>query len=237
MYSEKDMADFLSYLENLTGTKVDTLDTSALSSHFYGVELNVDNPYTLLLIGDYAINYQGEYYKIDGEKAAKMCQSIVRDTRVGEGVSYLLNHRYLSLLEGVWDTTYMMESLYSGAPLEDAALTMLEASIDTQKERLILTLENHTGSTLEFGSMYSLEVLVNNRWYSIIDMINSNINYGWTSILYILKNDESMGDTYSLRYHQPLPSGTYRLVKAVTAENGTQGYLSVEFQVDADKMN
>jgi hypothetical protein len=48
----------------------------------------------------------------------------------------------------------------------------------------------------------------------------------------MLKNDESMGDTYHLQYFQPLPLGTYRLVKAVTTEVGTEGYLSVEFQVE-----
>ncbi len=231
VYTEKDMKNFLDYLDNLSGTRVDKLDTTSLPSSFYGIELNIDNPFTLLILGDYAINYKGEYYKIDGRKAKEMCQTIVDDTTKWEGVSYILNHRYLSLLEGVWDTTYMTESTYTGAPLENASLTMLEASIDAQKELLILTLENHTGSTLQFGSMYSLEVLVDDHWYYIGDMINSNVNIGWNSILHILKNDEAMGDTYHLRYLQPLPTRTYRLVKAVTAEDGTKGYLSVEFQV------
>jgi hypothetical protein len=169
---------------------------------------------------------------IDGKKAKEMCQSIVDDTREWEGVSYILNHRYLSLLEGIWDTTRMTKSPYTEAPLENATLTMMEASIDTQKERLILTLENHTGSTLQFGSMYSLEVLVDDLWYYVGDMINSNVNIGWTSILFMLKNDESMGDTYHLQYFQPLPPGTYRLVKSVTTEVGTEGYLFVELQVE-----
>jgi hypothetical protein len=225
------MVAFLDYLENLTGTRVDQPDTSAFRSPFYGVELNVDNPYTLLFISDYAINYQGEYYKIDGEKAEEMCQSIVRDTRVGEGVSYILNHRYLSLLEGTWDTTYMLASSYIEAPLLNASLTMDEPSIDSRQEQITLTIENHTGSTLQFGSMYSLEVLVDNHWYYIGDMINSNVNIGWEMLLYILKNDEAIGDTYDLKYLQPLPTGSYRLVKSVTAEDGTEGYLSAEFQV------
>jgi hypothetical protein len=239
VYTEKDMKAFLDYLDNLSGTRVNKPDTTAFPSSFYGIELNVDNPYTLLILGDYAINYKGEYFKIDGKKAEEMCQSIVDDTRESEGVSYILNHRYLSLLEGIWDTTYMTESHYTEAPLENATLTMVESSIDTQKERLVLTLENHTGSTLQFGSMYSLEVLVGDLWYYVGDlwyyvgdMINSNINIGWTSILFMLKNDESMGDTYHLQYFQPLPPGTYRLVKAVTTEVGTEGYLSVEFQVE-----
>lgn len=231
VYTEKDMRDFLDYLEKLSGTRVDELDPTALPSSFYGIELNVDNPYILLILGDYAINYKGEYYKIDGQKAVKMCQSIVNDTRVGEGVSYILNHRYLSLLEGVWDTTYMTKSSYTEAPVENASMTMLESSIDPRKDRLILTLENHTGNTLQFGSMYSLEVLVDDIWYYIGDMINSNNNIGWTSILYMLQDEESMGDTYHLQYLQPLPVGTYRLVKAVTTEAATEGYLSVEFEV------
>jgi hypothetical protein len=231
VYTEKDMKNFLDYLENLSGTRVDTLDPTALPGSFYGIELNVDNPYTLLILGDYAINYKGEYYKINGQKAEEMCQSIVNDTRVGEGVSYILNHRYLSLLEGVWDTTYMTKSSYTEAPMENASMTMQESSIDPQKDRIILTLENHTGSTLQFGSMYSLEVQVDDNWYYIGDMINSNVNIGWESILYMLQDEESMGDTYYLQYLQPLPAGTYRLVKSVTTETATEGYLSVEFEV------
>ena len=232
VYTEKDMKAFLDYLEHLSGTKVDNPDTTAFPNTFYGIELNVDNPYTLLIIGDYAINYKGEYYKIDGKKAEEMCQSIVKDTREWEGMSYIINHRYLSLLEGVWDTTFMTASSYTEAPLENATMTMTEASINSQKDRLVLTLENHTGSTLQFGSMYSLEVMVDGRWYYIGDMTNSNINIAWTSILFMLKNDESMGDTYHMLYLQPLPAGTYRLIKSVTTEEGTEGYLSVEFQVE-----
>lgn len=232
VYTEKDMKNFLDYLENLSGTRVDTLDPTALPGSFYGIELNVDNPYTLLILGDYAINYKGEYYKINGQKAEEMCQSIVNDTRVGAGVSYILNHRYLSLLEGVWDTTYMTKSSYTEAPMENASMTMQESSIDPQKDRIILTLENHTGSTLQFGSMYSLEVQVDDNWYYIGDMINSNVNIGWNTLLYILNNDDVTEDTYYLEYHQPLPAGTYRLVKKVTTEDGMEGYLSVEFQVE-----
>ncbi len=232
VYMEKDMKAFLDYFEKLSGTRVEKPDTTAFPSTFYGIELNVDDPYTLLILGDYAINYKGEYYKIDGRKAEAMCQSIVHETRVGEGMTYILNHRYLSLLEGSWDTTYMTASNYTDAPLENAAMTMQESSIDPQKDRLILTLENHTGSTLQFGSMYSLEVLVDNRWYYVGDMINSNVNIGWTSILFLLKNDETMGDTYYMQYLQPLPTGTYRLVKSVTTEAGSEGYLAVEFQVE-----
>jgi hypothetical protein len=235
VYTEKDVTPVLDYLESLAGTRVDKPDPSAFQSPFYGIELNVDNPYTLLIIGDYAINYKGEYYKIDGRKAEELCRSVVRDTRVGDGLSYILNHRYLSLLDGSWDTTYMTKSPFSRAPIENASLSMEEASIDTRKEQLVLTLENHTGRTLEFGSWYGLEVLLDSHWYSINDMINDNVNIAWTSILYILQNEETMGDTYYLQFHQPLPAGTYRLVKSVNTEDGSEGYLAVEFEVRQEK--
>ncbi len=38
------MSPFLDYLENLAGSKTDTLDTSLLDSPFYGIELYVDQP-------------------------------------------------------------------------------------------------------------------------------------------------------------------------------------------------
>jgi hypothetical protein len=40
VFENDDMKDFLSYLENLEGTKIDNIDTGKLSRQFYGVELH-----------------------------------------------------------------------------------------------------------------------------------------------------------------------------------------------------
>lgn len=89
-YEDFDMKDFLNYLENLSGKKIDNIDLEKLSGLFYGVELNATNPYDILFIGDYAITYEGEYYLIDGEEAKEICQSIIGDTKVKDNVSYIL---------------------------------------------------------------------------------------------------------------------------------------------------
>lgn len=230
VYTQEDMSAFLSYLENLPGSKVDTLDTALLGSPFYGIELNVDHPYTLLFIGDYAINYEGEYYKIDKEKAEKMCRSIVGDTRTSDGVTYIVNHRYLSLLDGTWDTAYMTKSRHLGAPLESASLTVTAHSIDTAEDQLDIIIENHTGNNLEFGSKLDLEVMADNTWYNIDYMINDNVAIGWNSLLHILESG-SFNDTYSLKFYQPLPSGTYRLVRQVRA-GSEEHWIAGEFSVE-----
>lgn len=231
VYLEEDMVNFLTYLDKLTGTKVDTLDTATLSSPFYGIELNVDNPYTLLFIGDYAITYDGAYYKIDSRKAQEMCRSIIGATDVHEGTSYIANQRYLSLLSGEWDTTYMIASSYTGTPLENASMTSEKASIDTSLEKLGITIDNHTGSTLEFGSKLDLEVMVDGIWYNIDNMINDNVAIGWNSLLYMLDSGITHEDNYYLKYHQPLPSGPYRIVKSIRAD-GVDRYLACEFLVE-----
>jgi hypothetical protein len=231
VYTQEDMSAFLSYLDNLSGSRVDIPDTALLGSPFYGIELNVDHPYTLLFIGDYAINYEGEYYKIDREKAEKMCRSIVGDTRTSEGINYIVNHRYLSLLDGAWDTTHMMKSSHLEAPLESASLTVTASSIDTSRDQLDIIIENHTGSILEFGSKLDLEVMADNTWYNIDHMINDNVAIGWNSLLIILESGQSLNDTYSLGFHQPLPSGTYRLVKQVRT-GSEEHWIAGEFEVE-----
>lgn len=231
VYQDKDMADFLDYLENLSGVKVDSFDTSALSSPFYGIELSVDNPYPLLIIGDYAINYEGQYYKINSKKAEEMCKFILGDTKVYDGLSYIMNHRYLSLLDGKWDTTYMTKSSWTQDPLANATMSAAEASINTSFEKLEIVIENSTGSTMEFGSRLILEALVGDVWYNIDDMINDNLNLGWTDELRILTTGESTEDSFYLAYYQPLPAGSYRLVKEVRV-NDSNGYLACVFEVE-----
>ncbi len=107
----------------------------------------------------------------------------------------------------------------------------LKGCVNLLSERLDVTIENHTGSTLEFGSKLDLELLVNNTWYNIDNMINDNVAIGWNSILYRLENGQSSDDTYSLKFHQPLPAGTYRLVKQVQTGN-EEHWVSGEFQAE-----
>lgn len=231
VYIKDDMKDFLYYLENVPGKKVNNIDTKNLTGQFYGVELNGEHPYYILFAGDYAITSAGEYYLIDGEKAEKMCQSIVGDTKVKEDVSYIINHRYLSLVEGHWDTKYMTSSRWTGEQMKNVQLLGEKSSLDTDEKTLGLTILNNTGKTIEFGSRLMLETLINDAWYNIDNMINENVNLAWTDILYLLDSGKSKEEKFYINYYQLLPVGRYRLIKEVTTDV-TRGYAAYEFDVD-----
>lgn len=230
VYKEEDMEEFLLYLKNLTGTKTDSLEIEKLSGLFYGVELNIADPFHILFAGNYAITHDGEYYLIDGEEAERMCQSIIGDTRVYDNVFYVMNHRYLSLVEGDWDTRFMTKSRWTSKPLENAEIIGTITLLDAENEVLDFTITNITGSILEFGSRLELETRVGEIWYSIDDMINDNVNLAWTEELYRLDTGNVIEGKYYFKYYQPLPTGKYRIVKEVKFDDKV-GHLRYEFEV------
>lgn len=228
--TSEDIKDFLDYLQNLSGKNIDTLDINSLSDNLHAVELNSDNPYTILFIDDYAITYEGDYFIIDGDKAAKMCQSIKGESNLYFDVSNIVNHRYISIMNKQWITRYMIKSTWNGEEVENAQF-IGASSIDTYSEMIELTLENNTGSTMEFGSMIVLETLVDDVWYNIDNTVNDNINLAWTAELNMLETGNSMESNYYLTYYQPLPIGTYRLVTEITVD-GNSGYIIYEFDIN-----
>lgn len=230
-YKEADMKDFLGYLENLSGTKIDTIDIESLSGPFYGVELNAENSYNILFAGDYAIMYKGEFYRIDGKEAVEMCQSIVGDTRINDHVLNIVNHRYLSLIEGHWDTRYMTITNYKEEEMENVQLVGVMTSVELDVEMLAFTMVNNSGRTIEFGSRLVLETLLNDEWYNIDNMIIDNVNLAWTDLLYRLESGESIESKFFINHYQPLPTGKYRLIKEVDDDNKVS-YVAYEFNIE-----
>jgi hypothetical protein len=230
VFENDDMKDFLSYLENLEGTKIDGIDTEKLSGLFYGVELYSKNPYTILFAGNYAITYKGEYYLIDGAKAEKMCQSIKGETKVSNDISNIVNQRYLSLVNEHWDSKYMKSSNWTGVQIENVQLLVDKTTVNTKEPAIGLTIENKTSNTIEFGSKLMLEAKVNGVWYNIDNMINENLNIAWNDMLYRLAPDKSREEKFHFNFYLPLPAGNYRLVKEVSAGN-KDGYVTCEIEI------
>jgi hypothetical protein len=230
VYKEEDMEEFLSYLKNLTGIKKDSIELEKLSGLFYGVELNIADPFHVLFAGDYAITHDGEFYLIDGEEAERMCQLIIGDTRVYDNVFYIMNHRYLSLVDGDWDTRFIAKSRWTSKPLENAKMNGAITLLDVENEVMDFTITNNTGGILEFGSRLELETKVGEVWYSIDDLINDNVNLAWTEELYRLDSSNVIDGKYYFKYYQPLPKGKYRIVKEVKVDDKV-GHLRYEFEV------
>ncbi len=62
------------------------------------------------------------------------------------------------------------------------------------------------------------------------NMINDNINLGWTDELYILETSKSLDAVFYFTYYKPLPTGRYRLIKEISF-NDKIGYTAFEFDV------
>ena len=230
VYEKEDMTDFVNYLKNLSGKKVSNINPDDLSGFFYGVELSGSYPYTLLSAGEYAINYEGEYFLIDKEDAVKMCNSIIRNTQVHDTVYNIVNNRYLSLIDGKWNTKYMNKSIKTDDTLEKVQMIGDNKELHSDTELLKILIENTSSKEIEFGSRLELEALIDDSWYNIDNMINDNINLGWTDELYILEAGNSLDTVFHFTYFQPLPTGRYRLIKDISF-NGNMGYTAFEFEV------
>jgi hypothetical protein len=231
-FTQKDMEELLDYLEDLSGNKTDSINIQNLNGPFYGIELNADRSYKILFAGDYAINEKGEYFLIDSSEAVRMCESVVNRTTVSDQVSYIVNHRYISLIDGKWNTKYMPESIWTEAALKKASLTGTVDSVASDCEKLELTITNQTGYTLEFGSKLTLEVRVGEVWYNIDNMFRGGADFAWTDELCMLDSGKTYKDTYyNLNYYLPLPAGSYRLIKEVSVNDET-GYLAYEFTIE-----
>lgn len=89
-------------------------------------------------------------------------------------------------------------------------------------EKIQVTIKNNTGSTLEFGAEWALEVKNNNKWYSVPFVEN----VGWNSLLYTLAD----GGTHTFTVHTnmldyEIVGEDYRVVKAFSS-----GIAIAEFQ-------
>lgn len=232
VYKRNEMEDLLNYLKGLTGVKKESLDTMDTGNLLYGIEYDDGNTYHhhILFAGDYAITDKGEYYLIDKYEAEKICKSIVANTRLTIPI-YIYNHRYLSLINGKWNTKYMIKSSWTETQMANIQMKSNKAVVNKEDENLELEIVNNSSSKINFGSQIEIEALVDDVWYGIADMINDNINLGWTLELITLNSGETFKDGfYDLKYYQPLPKGKYRLIKEITISNHI-GYVAYEFDV------
>jgi hypothetical protein len=232
VYKKSQMEDLLNYLQGLSGFKTESINTADTVNPLYGIKILAGNKYqNILFVGDYAITDKGEYYLIDKEEAEKIFKSTVANTRVNNSI-YIYNHRYLSLLNGKWDTKYMIKSRWTEPQMANINMISDKTVVNNQDENLELEIVNSSSSKISFGSQIEIEAMVDDVWYNIDDMINDNIDLGWTLELINLNSGEIFKDNFpNLKFYQPLPKGKYRLIKKISV-NENIGYVAYEFDVN-----
>lgn len=231
IYKDKDTKDILDYLESLKGEEIENPNLSESLSVAYGVMIMESEDIKLTFIDDYVVTSDGKYYIIDQAKAQEVCSSIKGNTRTFDDL-FMMNHRYISLQDGNWDTTLMVNTNFNKPKIENINWTCSLDTIGQEAKSISTTLVNKSNSTIEFGDGIGLEVLIDSNWYSVSNMTNNGIELCWNSILNIIEPDGSQSIEFYLEYYQPLPIGEYRLVKHIDNVNGDSGMLYLNFKIN-----
>lgn len=217
---------FVTYFSHLKGVPKDRFDNTNVEKIFYGIEMNDAK---LLIIGDRLITGDGKIFEIDGEKAIGYCEAIKGDYS-NSNLEYIINQRYISLIDNTWDTTYMIKVKNHDFSKDIQWVNEEEAISDTTKQ-LKTSIINNSESEINFDSRIYFEVLINDDWYSIDSMTHSNVNLAWDAMLHILKSNDQSDLMISLDFFQPLPKGKYRLVKQIFRESKEEA-IYLEFMID-----
>lgn len=230
-YQKKDTDVILDYLEKLKGKIVKDPVIDSDIKLAYGLNLMTTIDLNYLFIGDYMISNDGTYYEIDGEKAVEKLTEVLGDTRSFDGL-YMMNHRYVSLIDDQWDTRYMMPTdieVVTGGDI----IWEPEFNVIGDRDQLETTIKNGSDKTLEYGTDYHFQVQIENEWYEIDTMTEMGTSLAWDSLLIMQEPGLVYDETIHLKYFQPLPQGNYRVVKNI--RSGSQAfYIGFEFVVLRD---
>ncbi len=228
-YKEEDINELISYLESLKGNLVEEPELDAPNTIAYGVTLNTVPTEYILFIRDYVVLSNGEYYEIGNQKIEDIFNEIPTSMKT-YNLTWITNHRYLSLVDGIWDTTYMVESTNKEEPADKIIWTTDTSMIDTITYKLESKITNNSDLIIEFGSMFELEAVVNGTWYRISSMNEDSYPLEFTSELLRIEPGKSSSYSYGLQYYQPLPIGKYRYVKTITMDD-YEYKIYLEFEV------
>ncbi len=232
-YRGEELNVITDYLANLEGSPVIDVPPEDLGTVMYGVEVNGDDYRYLLIAQDYAITTEGNYYLIDGDRAIREFSSLSDSLRSLDSIDYLVNHRALSLHDGLWVTDYMFPSelIYEPTP---GIILEVNTEVRNETDQLGITIINSSEQAIEFGANFRLEVNIDDIWYQIDDMTTDSGDHPWIAILYMLEEGEEESYTHYIDYYNPLPSGKYRIIKELSSSgiDAFTGYTSWEFLLE-----
>ncbi len=232
-YQEEDMEEMLSYLSEVGGEELEGFPLAEWPDRFWGIMLNVGptNP-KLLIVGDYLITAEGQCYQIDGAAAEEICETMqVEETRKTEGIPYVLNRRYAAEQNGAFRSAFLYKVERELPVFTDVVMETTEKSYGTEKSNIAFTITNQSEQELVYGSQVFFEVMIDDVWYSMDDMLAENINIGWTSELRMQEPGSTVEDGFYISCYQPLLPGNYRIVKEFTLGN-EEGYAACEFRIE-----
>ena len=166
------------------------------------------NGYRAFWSNGYLVMRDGKVYLFDYDFGKIWEEHSWRDKRQLVALADMPCGCYLARNESGWIASNMHLSDDVDSP-EIISITCIEWT----DEKIVYELENTGSEDWQYGSYYSLEVLLDGNWYKV--PMNCDYNYGFTDELRILKAGETQQITISLAGASPysnLPAGHYRLV-------------------------
>lgn len=231
VYRTSDTEVILKYLQNLKGVKDEAPIIDKTVGVAYGINIMGSEDIKATIIGNYVVMSDGQYFNINSNQIEELYNLLYSDERTFN-IIMMMNHRYISLIDGKWNTKYMMESRFTNSGLSNINWSSNTLYVNQEASFIESTITNETDKVLEYGEEESFEVLIDNEWYSINAMTNGGLEIGWNSIQNLLEPGKYDKRTFYLKYYQPLPVGQYRLVKTISKVEGETGEVYFEFNVE-----
>lgn len=228
-FENDELEIFVNDLEKIKGSKIDEIGNTDVSKIYaFGLNSIIEEPY--LLCDNYLITSDGTYYELDDDKLSEMCQLVSSNKKEYDDLYFIFNHRYLSLRDGVWDSTYMYKSPFIGTQKDGIDIEMDEEVISNSNANIVFKMINSGNGNISFGERVFIETQVDNEWYSIGDMAVGGSSIHWKDILLTLRPGEVDSYRFDLRFFPQLPEGAYRIVKEVE-EDMNKEYVAAEFRI------
>jgi len=161
----------------------------------------------------YLISPDGNAYRFDFDFASMCERNFPKYAEKGDPMNFLPGAEYIAKGESGWRTEFMAPSSRNGNLPEGMSTKLVSAN----EHEIIFEVFNDSGEEWIYGRGYSLEVLLDEQWFSV-----PTKSFSVPADATILADGDSVRKTVSLEGYGELPVGRYRVFCAG---------VSVEFDI------
>lgn len=193
------------------------VDVTTLQPPYYGLEVGsteIGSQHGLWADGFFIMD-DGTSYEMDYDFETLLADYPWTDSDTFRSLTIMPCADHMAKTEAGWNRNFLTPAAEPEWP-DQIDVTLMEQTEKT----LTLQLANHSGSEWGYGYAFHVDVLLEDRWYTI----PAEEEMAFIEILLMLPDQVSQKETYDLTPYGHLPAGDYRLV--------TEGGPWVEFEIE-----
>lgn len=203
-------SDIVLSLNNVEAVLVTDWNPELITYPVYGFEIGSEdgNGYRAFWSNGYLIMRDGKVYRFDYDFGKIWEEHSWRDEHQIAALADMPCGCYLCRNENGWIASNMHPA---DEPMSPENISM--KCIEWTDEHIVYELENTGAVDWPHGTVFSLEVLLDGKWYKV--PVNCNLNHGFTDQLFYLRTGETKRNSITLgenNLYSKLPTGHYRLV-------------------------